>query len=601
MKTIDRRLLAVAAVIVVVILGWLVLFGRTGGQLIGTPAGANGLSWREGSAQTYDVTLDSSFMMSLPGAGAGQSISVSLEAVMQFTTLRVEPGQVVAGIRLSPVTMYVNAVTDKDVNQDLARPFRVLFRPDGQPMAFEFPAEIAAEHRQVLENLVRMFQVTVRAGNDWLVKESNASGVYEARYRRSAADTLVKEKLRYLSASPATAATVPEVKSSESIQLGVNTDWIVAMNLDETITVNDSGAPPVEIRNLASISLRRGQIAGTLDQWRFTATAEPAVSAEAQQTAVPDISREEALQQIEVGVSKLDAAVEGRSILIHRLRDLVMVDDTLPGALLETMNSEALADRTRADLYLALELAGTAAAQTALASVTVDSSWSPLDGMRAIVALGGVRTPTPDTLSALWDIAQSGADYGDRKDLPSTAALALGSIGRTLLETEDGGYAALRVGLQAGAASAGSPHQQSAYLHALGNTGDPDPALRSDITRFLDDPAAEVRSAAAQTLGRLGPELVAEELLESFKQERNSVVRSSIAGALAAWEQPSPEAMSLARTVVRDDPDERTRYNMAVLLGKNLGEHPQNRAVLEQVLATEQSKRIRQQVADTLY
>ncbi len=102
MKTIDRRLLAVAAVIVIVILGWLVLFGRTGGQLIGTPAGANGLGWREGSAQAYDVTLDSSFMMSLPGAGAGQSISVSLEAVMQFTTLRVEPGQVVAGIRLSP-------------------------------------------------------------------------------------------------------------------------------------------------------------------------------------------------------------------------------------------------------------------------------------------------------------------------------------------------------------------------------------------------------------------------------------------------------------------------------------------------------------------
>ena len=59
--------------------------------------------------------------------------------------------------------------------------------------------------------------------------------------------------------------------------------------------------------------------------------------------------------------------------------------------------------------------------------------------------------------------------------------------------------------------------------------------------------------------------------------------------------------MSLARAVVRDDPDEKTRYNMAVLLGKNLGEHPRNRAVLEQVLATEQSKRIRQQVADTLY
>ena len=468
-------------------------------------------------------------------------------------------------------------------------------------MAFEFPPETSAEHRQVIENLVRMFQVTVREGDDWLVKETSASGVYEARYHRTAPDSLVKEKLRYLSASPATAATVPEVSSTESIQLGGNTDWIVAMSMDETVAINDPGTPPVEIRNLASIKLRRGRTASAVDQWRFTATAEPAGSADSQRAAVPELSREEALRQIEAGVSQLDAAVEGRSILIHRLRDLAMVDDTLPGALLDTMQSEELTDRTRADLYLALELAGTPAAQTALTSVMADSSWSPLDGMRAIVALGGVQAPTPDTLSALWDIALSGAEYGDRRDLPSTAALALGSIGRTMLEEEDGGYAALRVGLQAGAASAGSPHQQSAYLHALGNTGDPDPALRSDITRYLDDPAVEVRSAAAQTLGRLGTDPVAGELLESFQQERNSVVRGSIAGALAAWDQPSPEAMALARVVVRDDPDEKTRYNMAVLLGKNLAEHPENRAVLEQVLTTEQSKRIRQQVADILY
>ena len=600
MKTVDHRLLVVAAAIVLLILGWFVVFGRTGGQLAGTTAGNAGLSWREGSAQAYDVKLDSSFVMALPGASAGQPINVSLEAVMEFATLRVQPGAVVAGARLFPITLYINGVTDAEVNRDLARPFRVLFRPDGRPMALEFPAEISAEHRQIIENLVRMFQVTVREGDEWLVEETNASGVYEARYHRTAPRSLVKEKLRYLSGSPATAA-VPAVNSTESIELGDGSDWVVAMSMDEAITIDEPGAPPVEIRNLASISLRRGQTVSALDPWRFTAAANPAPSAESQQAAVPDISPEEALRQIEAGVASLDTAVEGRSILIHRLRDLARVDDTLPDALLQTMQSEALTDRTRADLYLALELAGTPAAQTALASVLADTSWSPLDGMRAIVALGGVQTPTPDTLSALWDIALSGADYGDRKDLPSTAALALGSIGRTLLEAEDGGYGALRTGLQAGAASAGSPHQQSAYLHALGNTGDPDPALRDDITRFLDDPAIEVRSAAAQTLGRLGTEPVAGELLERFQQERNSVVRSSIAGALAAWEQPSAEAMALARAVVRDDPDERTRFNMAVLLGKNLADHPENRAVLEQVLAKEQSKRIRQQVADTLY
>lgn len=231
----------------------------------------------------------------------------------------------------------------------------------------------------------------------------------------------------------------------------------------------------------------------------------------------------------------------------------------------------------------------------------LDPSWAPMDAMCAIVALGGVAAPTPDTLAALWDIALTGATYGERKDLPGTAALALGSLGNTLLGAEDDNYASLRTGLQAGAVSAGSPHQQSAYLHALGNTGDPDPILRNDIAGFLADPAVEVRSAAAKTLGRLGTGPVAEQLLESFEQEQNSVVRSSIAGALAAWEEPSPRAMALARSSIQAEPDEKTRYNLALLLGNNLEQYLENRPLLEELLRTEQSKRIRQQAADSLY
>jgi ribosomal protein S17E len=39
---------------------------------------------------------------------------------------------------------------------------------------------------------------------------------------------------------------------------------------------------------------------------------------------------------------------------------------------------------------------------------------------------------------------------------------------------------------------------------------------------------------------------------------------------------------------------------MARLLGKNLATFPENRAVLQDLLRTEQSKRIRQQVAEAL-
>ena len=47
--------------------------------------------------------------------------------------------------------------------------------------------------------------------------------------------------------------------------------------------------------------------------------------------------------------------------------------------------------------------------------------------------------------------------------------------------------------------------------------------------------------------------------------------------------------------------DEKTRYNLAVLLANNLEQYPENRPVLQELLRTEKSKRIRQHAADSLY
>ena len=58
--------------------------------------------------------------------------------------------------------------------------------------------------------------------------------------------------------------------------------------------------------------------------------------------------------------------------------------------------------------------------------------------------------------------------------------------------------------------------------------------------------------------------------------------------------------MASNRAAVRGEPDKNIRYNMARFLGVNLDKLPENRPVLQDLLRTEQSKRIRQNVADTL-
>jgi hypothetical protein len=58
--------------------------------------------------------------------------------------------------------------------------------------------------------------------------------------------------------------------------------------------------------------------------------------------------------------------------------------------------------------------------------------------------------------------------------------------------------------------------------------------------------------------------------------------------------------MESIRAAIRLEPDEDARYNMARFLASNLTMFPENRHVLEDLMRTEQSKRIRQQVAEQL-
>jgi HEAT repeat protein len=146
--------------------------------------------------------------------------------------------------------------------------------------------------------------------------------------------------------------------------------------------------------------------------------------------------------------------------------------------------------------------------------------------------------------------------------------------------------------------SRGTGAQQANYVHALGNTRDA--SLAGDVITLLDDPEPEVRRAAALSLGMLDADRGAEPLLERFEKEPNTHVRGAIAEALVNWSAPTPDAVETIRDAVRGEIDENTRYNMAVLLSAHLDEFPENRAVLQDLLRGEQSRRIRQSVAEAL-
>lgn len=549
------------------------------------------LQWRVGTSQQYDVRVDSTMQMS-----DAEDIRVLMSGILDMQTLEVNAETALVGLRLSSAELDISHQTVAETNRALSTPFRVRFLASGMPDSFEFAATVSAENRLILENLVRTFQVSMQGEENWSVQEANASGTYEALYQRTSPSLIEKSKGSFAGHPSATIYQGAEVASNETIRTDVERDWLAAMTVNETVRTRGVGGPALEINNQATLELMPSvQISAGTETWDFVAAVEPAAPAE----KVPELSPEEARQQIIANVSSLNESVQGRSAEIHRLRDLLRVDEAMPSVLLDLLQAEDLTDRTRADLYLAFELAGTDQAQVALASVISNPAWSQRDSMRAIVALAGVKSPSPDTIAALWAATMYASSSRDDVQMASASTYALGSIGKAMKAAGHPEYSSLSAGLLNGAIGGVDEKQRAAFVHAIGNTRDA--SMAPDIVMHLDDAAPEVRRAAALSLGVLDANHAAGELLSRFNKEPSSQVRGAMAEAMVNWTEPTDKSMDMFRSGVRAESDENTRYNMARFLSKNLAEFPENRSALQELLRTEQSKRIRQSVAEALY
>jgi len=554
------------------------------------------MQWHPVTAQQYRVLSESSMQMQAKTTGAS-SIRVHLQGLLDTLTLETDTDQALVGMRLSSIQLKINGTMDSETNRALGVPFRVRFTANGMPLAFEFPAEVSLQNRSILENLVRTFQVSLDRGDSWVTQESNGSGTYEATYRRSGPNSFEKSKRKF-NTTAAGMVSWSEVSSTETFSIEPNHDWIAAMEVVESMSSEGQSGPVMKVSNHATLKLQPGTQATLMaNLWDFDATAAAVDDRATMKDTVPDMTAEQARRQILATVPELDTATQGRLGLVHRLRDLLRVDASLPTAILDLLKTQELSDRTRADLYLALEQAGTDSAQAALANVITDSSWSLKDGMRAIVAMGGIKQPTTESIAVLWDAAQNYVG-GERQRMASSATFALGSIGNNMHKADNPGYASLRSDLLSNAVGSSDVATRSDYITALGNTQDM--TLANDVIVFLDDAEPAVRRAAALSLGSLGVDQVADQLVSDYREEDNSYVRGAIAESLQLWMQPTDSAMAMFRQAVRTEADESTRYNIALMLGNNLSKFPENESVLREIMRSEPSKRIRQKVAEAL-
>lgn len=558
------------------------------------------LTWRVGTLQKYTVEVNSSMDMQADAQLQVPALEVDIAGTLTLRTLEVDNNSALAGFRFSDVNMAVAGSSDDAVNQALQQPFRVRYSLTGAPVSFEFPTSVIAEHRLIIENLIRMFQVNLQIGETWLVEEQSPLGRYEAQYERVSPTQIKKSKRGFIGSREQPMLTGATITSTETVEIDRQRDWIHKMTSAETLVTNNNAGPALTITNKSTLSL---VASGTttektepVDTWAFI-TAPPPRPEINNDLSDTTLTPEEAERQLRLKINTLQQTADGRIRVIHRLRDLLMVNALQPEILLQNMQRLKLSDRTRADLYLALELAGTNEAQSALVSIILSDAWDHRDTVRAIVALGGVADPQQETINALWQVVQT--DYeNDVYQLSSTATFALGSLGKTMNQSKDAGYPDLQTRLMDGAMAGATSQTRVNHIHALGNTQDA--TMAPDLVILMQDKSPSIRKATALSLNAMGADSVASQLITLLPNESNGSVRGAIAEALAGWTTPDQNAITIVTSLMFSEKDENARLNMARFLGANLKAFPDNEISLRQLLRVEPSKHIRQTIAEML-
>jgi len=539
--------------------------------------------------------MDSSMRLNTLGADGSQNVQVTIRSLLDLVTLEVDRDKARVGMQLSDVRVNISGQSDPEMNRMLEQPFRVQFLAGGVPNHFEFSEGLTGQEQSMLENIVRTFTVSMAEHKEnWVAKEKNASGEYLATYQRVGPTQLEKSKDNFVALSSSPMLNKATITSKETIQLNEKRSWITSMTVNETLQTPGKHGPTLRIINHAQLDFVSSNHARvSKEHWNFIAAApQPILLKPA--ASIPKLSPQEARRRLIAELPALNAAIEARSKHIHTLRDLLQVDSSMPATLLEQMQTQDLSDRTRADLYLALELAATVEAQDALTLVMSSPDWSTRDAIRATVALAGINKPSAETLKMLWDTA-----YTERPQISSTATYTLGSIGSRMKAANNPDYPALRDNLISGADNNSDIQQQATFIYALGNTRDPEVVPK--VTTFLDNDQPAIRRAAALSLGLMPSEQSAKALASRFEQESNSQVRGAMAESLTRLPlaDTSKTMASISKTI-QTETDESARYSMAKFMGTNLAKHPEYKPVLQNLIRTEPSKRVRHIIGEAL-
>ena len=588
-----------AAALLATAASWLVLQ-----QLCNGPAAppASCLRWRAQDQLAYLLQIDSLVALGVDT----EPVPYRLRARLCLRVLAAEAGGAEVAMQLRDVDYLYGSDRQPTRQAALGVPFAVHF-DGGLPLRFTFPPALDGELQEHLREVLRTFQASApRDGVDrWSVVEADTNGPFRASYARDRDGVWHRQKVAYLAGDDAAArpGQVAVLRSAADFMPAGDHSWWQTATVREELEVRSNRNLVARVATTASLrpaawdptsdlappqlsvdGLLRRPVPVLAENQAPAVTARPATAEDRQ-----------ALRELLAALTKC----EGKdSTLVRRIAALLREVPELALDLHPLLVDADLLAAVGASVAHALELAGTAEGQFVLTTIGGDASVPPRLRQRAIIALGGVAAPEPDSVELLWRIGQERGEVADN-ETAYTALLALGCMGRRLSAADAAAYATLAEGLWQVAAVSPDPERRAVALKAMANTGDKRHAPVAAAA--LLDSAPAVRAAAVAPLALLDDQPTLELFAERIQLERDGRVRAAIASGLRGMTSTSPATFALCAGLLGHEPQPEARGALARYLADHLADYPEGRPALEALLQRETQRDVARYVAGRVY
>lgn len=510
--------------------------------------------------------------------------SFTLDGALRLVELSASPAVIVRGEFAGTVSAQVGqpeqaggpaqGAAETSLAAAVRRPFVLEFGLDGSFRSARGMPGTPAFVARLWSALGEYLQVLRSGSNpEWQARETDASGVYVARYEQHTAGMLAKSKLRYETVTAKALTSYDVISSSSDFKLD-GEERLESLALSETTKASLGSGPFPGFEATTTLDMHRtsvgsagGQIVAWLQELARVVPLSQSARGESEQgrdrALIGGLSVAEALSRLRLFESPAakheDRTRAGRAFVA--LTALLRQDPSALGVV--RANLEKKGPLTNS-LLAALRDASTPEAQKLLTEMSAPGS--PLDSeqrLEAARSLSRVSSPTAETVEALKSL-RSDPDVG------AQATYGLGSALHRLAEQDPMLAGEARTALTDQLAGAKTSGEQATVLTALGNSGDP--STLDTIREYLTSDSASVRAAVAQALRRIaGAE--ADQMLATLCPDPSADVRFSAVDAIGERAFSAVLANALS-TLVVGEPQYQVRAKAVNILAQWLPDAP---------------------------